>query len=411
MNKRNKGWIVTVGAMGVNLALGCFYSWSIIAAALVKELGYTKTQASLPFTALILLSALMMVPGGRIFDRYGPRVCGVIGGICTGIGFLLSGYATSLPMLVVSFGLIFGIGLGVGYAGTIPAAVSWFPPQKRGMIGGLVVAALGFSSVYVAPLTQYLLGNVGIQKTFIIEGIAFMIAILIFAQFLSRPTAGYKAEEASDFSPSVPPNPQRQYTPSEMLSTYQFYLIWCMYAFGVVAGLMVTSQAAMIGKMQANIEWGFALVSLLAVCNCLGRFLGGWLSDNLGREKTLMLVFMVQMINMLLFRFYTNFSLLVCGITACGICWGSLLGIFPAMTYDYYGLKHSGMNYGLVFTAYGIAGVIGPITGGRIVDYTNSYNGAYLVAAAFLAIALVMLRFLKKPVDNPLNHEADALSA
>lgn len=143
--------------------------------------------------------------------------------------------------------------------------------------------------------------------------------------------------------------------------------------------------------------WGFALVAILAVFNSAGRVVGGFLSDRIGRDWTLMLMFALQAANMLFFRYYTDMTSLTVGVCITGLAYGSLLGIFPALTYDFFGLKNSGANYGLVFTAFGAAGIIGPLMAGKIVDVTGSYSYAYIAAAVILAAAAVMVKFLNKP--------------
>lgn len=182
-----------------------------------------------------------------------------------------------------------------------------------------------------------------------------------------------------------------------MMGTMQFWLIWFMYCFGAIAGLMVIGHIAIIADIQAQIKWGFALVAILAVFNSGGRIIGGFLSDRIGRNKTLILMFALQAANMLMFSNYTSMASLTVGVCIAGIAYGSLLGIFPALTYDYFGLKNSGINYGLVFTAFGAAGLIGPLTAGKIVDVTGSYNNAYLAAAVILVIAAIMVKFLRQP--------------
>ena len=170
-----------------------------------------------------------------------------------------------------------------------------------------------------------------------------------------------------------------------------------MYCFGAIAGLMVIGHIAIIADIQAQLKWGFALVAVLAVFNSGGRVLGGFLSDRFGRNTTLILMFALQAVNMLMFSNYTSMTSLTVGVCITGIAYGSLLGIFPALTYDFFGLKNSGVNYGLVFTAFGAAGLIGPLTAGKIVDITGSYDYAYLAAAAILVIAAIMVKFLKQP--------------
>ncbi|MDD3653446.1 MAG: OFA family MFS transporter [Desulfotomaculaceae bacterium] len=392
--EKNKGWLVTWCAVGINLAFGMLYAWSVFAAALVNDLGFSKTQASLPYTVALAIMALLTVPGGRVQDRLGPRICTTIGGILAGGGLIISGFTDSITALVIAFGVITGAGIGIGYAATTPAAVKWFPPQRRGLISGLVVAGVGLAPVYVAPMTQYFINSYGVIKAFWLEGIIFLVAIVVLSQFMSVPSTP-AAAPAKAGGPVT--STKREYSPGEMLSTPQFWLMWVMYACGSVAGLMIIGHLAIIANVQAGIAWAFVFVSLLAIFNAGGRIIGGMLSDKLGRTQTLLLMFALQAVNMLCFSSYNTSALLILGIAVAGIAYGSLLAIFPPITFDFFGLKNGGVNYGCLFTAWGAAGVIGPIMAGRIVDATKSYNQAYMVAAGLLVVSAILVLLLKPP--------------
>jgi len=393
---KNIGWRVTIAAVLLNLASGFLYAWSVYAAALIQELGFTKTQAMLPYTVALAMLAVMMVPGGKLFDKYGPRVVATAGGVLLIIGMALTSLQTTIPGFVVFFGVVVGAGSGIAYGVTIPSAVKWFPPAKRGLASGLVVAGLGLAAAYAAPLAQLIINAVGVRQTFLIIGIVFGSLVILFAQFLAVPPAEYvppgtpapAAGEASG---------KKDFSPSAMMGTAQFWQIWLMYCFGAIAGLMVIGHISIIADIQAQLKWGFALVAILAVFNSSGRVVGGFLSDRIGRNQTLILMFLLQAVNMIMFSNYTSMTSLTIGVCITGLAYGSLLGIFPALTYDFFGLKNSGTNYGLVFTAFGAAGIIGPLTAGKIVDITGSYSYAYLAAAVILVIAAVMAKFLKQP--------------
>lgn len=399
---KNIGWRVTVAGILLNLAGGFLYAWSVYAAALIQELGFTKTQAMFPYTVALAMVALMMVPGGKLFDKYGPRVVASIGGMLMVIGMILTSLQTTIPGFIVFFGIMVGAGSGMSYGATIPSAVKWFPPAKRGLASGLVVAGLGLAAAYAAPLTQVIINAVGVTQTFLIIGLVFGGLVILFAQFLAVPPADY-VPSGTPVETAGGASGKREFLPTEMMRTVQFWMIWFMYCFGAIAGLMVIGHIAIIADIQAQLKWGFALVAVLAVFNSSGRVLGGFLSDRFGRNTTLILMFALQAVNMLMFSNYTSMTSLTVGVCITGIAYGSLLGIFPALTYDFFGLKNSGVNYGLVFTAFGAAGLIGPLTAGKIVDITGSYDFAYLAAAAILVIAAIMVKFLKQPQTEAAN--------
>ncbi|EHL07845.1 transporter, major facilitator family protein [Desulfitobacterium hafniense DP7] len=415
MNKTTRGWTVTFAGTGINLALGVLYTWSVFAAALTEQLAWSKTAASLPYTVACAVFALMMVPGGRLTDRFGPRWVATAGGIFAGGGLILSSLTDSLFVLILTFGLIAGIGIGLGYSAATPAAVKWFPPQKKGLIAGIVVAGFGLASLYIAPLTNSLIASFGVKGAFRIEGLIFLFAIVALSQVLKFPPAPAfhpgpstpasippQAATSLNTPPSPPPAVKGDFSWQEMLKDPRFYLLWVMFAAGATAGLMIIGQLSTITKLQTGISWGFAMVALLAIFNAGGRVLAGWLSDRIGRSWTMRIFFSMQGLNMLAFTFYSSPALIALGAIMTGLSYGSLLSLFPSATYDFFGTKNGGVNYGLIFTAWGVGGVFGPLMAGAVVDLTNSYFYAYLIAAALCLIAAFLTIFLK---SSPLEAE------
>lgn len=391
-------WLKVFAGTGVNLCLGVLYTWSVFAAALRTQLGWTATQTQYPYILACLVFAACMIPGGRLVDRIGPRWVVTAGALFVGAGMLLSGATSHLTGITIGFGLLVGVALGFGYAAPTPAAVKWFQPHKKGMIAGLVVAGFGGASIYTAPLTNYLLKNYGIQSTFYIEGILFFVVMSILGQYLSLPPAGYV--------PYGGPPPQtgagstmgskKDFTPAEMVRTPQFYLLWLMFLFGSSAGLMIIGHMANISRVQIGVSWGYIFVGTLAVANAGGRILYGMLSDKIGRTATMFIAFTLQAVNMFLFINYTSISTLLIGAVLTGANYGACLSLFPSAIFDYYGIKNGGLNYSFVFTVWGIAATIGPLIAGRAFDLTKSYQTAYIISGILLVVA-ALITFLVKP--------------
>ncbi len=399
--KRYQGWVVTFAGTGINLALGVLYAWSIISKQISKEWGWSETQTALPYSVAIAIFAFTMVPAGRLQDKWGPRLVATLGGIFCGAGFIVASLSQSLAGLVIGFGVLAGIGIGFGYASATPPAVKWFPPQRTGLIAGLVVAGFGLASVYIAPLANYLLGKFGIQKSFLILGIAFLLTVVVLAQILKNPPAHYKPVSGS-FNPRGKDLTAKftgkiiDYEWSEMLRTPQFYLLWIMYVFGAGAGLMVIGKLAKIVDLQAGIKAGFIFVAMLAIGNAAGRIIAGVLSDKIGRTWTIFFVFIFQAILMFILRWLETYSALFLASILIGFNYGANLSVFPSVTKDYFGLKNFGLNYGLIFTAWGFGGILGPILSGWIYDQANNFNNAYLIASICLLIAAA-LTFITRP--------------
>lgn len=389
----NRGWIVTLAGTGINLALGVLYAWSVISKQITKEWGWNETQAALPYSVAIALFAFMMVPAGRLQDKFGPRLVATLGGIFCGIGFIIASLGQSLTGLIIGFGILAGTGIGCGYASATPPAVKWFPPARTGLIAGVVVAGFGLASVYIAPLANHLLSRFGIQSSFLILGIAFFIVIVLLATLLQNPPAGYKPVG----NPVAGPSPSkkdarrapvaRDYEWHEMLRTPQFYLLWIMFVFGAGTGLMIIGKLAKIVDVQAGIKAGFVFVALLAVGNAAGRIVAGTLSDRFGRTWTMFSVFIFQAILMFFLRGLDSSGMLFLASVLIGFNYGANLSVFPSATKDYFGMKNFGVNYGFVFTAWGVGGVLGPILSGWIFDTSKNFDNAYLIAAVCLLIA------------------------
>jgi len=415
---RNLGWRVTMAGMGINLALGVLYTWSVISKSIPEAWGWTEAQKSLPYSIAILAFAFMTVPAGRLQDRIGPRVVATLGGLFVGLGLLLASRTQSMLGFVVGFGLLAGAGIGLGYASATPPAIKWFPARRTGLIAGLVVGGFGLASAYAAPLATWLIANYSLSTAIATFGVGFLVVVMLLAQLLRNPPAGYKPEDPAAAAGAAAPAPAVvNYSPGRMLGTGQFWLLWLMYAFAAGSGLMIVGKLAKIVAAQGGIEKaGFAFVAILAVGNAGGRVLAGTLSDRLGRLTTMRIVFVFQAVLMLLLSraFSGNALGTLVGFTLLsaliGANYGANLSVFPSVTKDYFGLKNFGVNYGLVFTAWGVGGFVMPYVCGCIYDANVAANAAgafvqsYYLAAVLLALA-ALLSFAVKP---PAKEAAEA---
>lgn len=402
-------WSKVLAGTGVNLCLGVLYSWSIFAAALINQLKWTKTESQFPYTLACLVFAACMIPGGRMVDKIGPRWVVTLGSLFVGAGMILCSTSSSVATVTVGFGVLVGAAMGFGYAAPTPAAVKWFQPHKKGMIAGLVVAGFGGASIYIAPLTNYLLKAYGLQRAFFMEGILFMVVMFILAQYLSVPPAGYVPYGGpAPAKAAAAAVGRRDFSPGEMVRTPQFYLLWLMFLFGSSAGLMIIGHLAKISEIQGGIKWGFILVAVLAVANAGGRIVFGTLSDKIGRTQTMLLVFALQAVNMFLFASYTSAATLLLGSILTGAAYGACLSLFPTTTFDFFGLKNGGLNYSLVFSAWGTAALIGPIIAGRAADLTGGYSGGYITSGILMLVAAALSFMTKPPKTVTVDQGANA---
>ncbi len=410
----NHGWRVVFSGMGINLALGILYTWSVISKGIPEEWGWTQSDKSMPYAIACLIFSLIMVPAGRMQDKLSPRLVATIGGILVGAGMIIASFTTSPIGYILGFGVLAGAGLGFGYASATPPAVKWFPAAKTGMIAGIVVSGFGLASVYTAPLTTFLIATFGFKTAVLILGILFLAVVVTLAQILKPPPKGYVPPGAEPAKKLGIGDKKEDFLPREMLKTVQFYILWFMYACGAGAGLMIIAKLAAIAKLQVNIELGFVLVAVLAIGNGGGRILAGMLSDKIGRKATMFLCFVSQAVLIILISKATGENALgkipamVIISMFIGANYGANLSLFPSITKDFYGLKNFGMNYGLVFTAWGAGGFVLAFLAGKMYDIHKTFAIAYYGASILLVLAAITVFFLKSPhhtIEHAHEHE------
>ena len=394
-----RGWTVVLGAISINLILGVLYAWSVMGKALVVQWHWSKTDAMWPFAASAATFAIMMIFAGRLQDKIGPRYVAMLGGIVLGAGLIASSFVRSPLMMLLTFGVIGGMGIGLGYSATTPPSIKWFPPAKKGLITGLVVSGVGLAAVYMSPLTNYLIKSTSIPQTFLILGIATIVLVALFAQVLANPPAGFVATAPCPSSGTAGKAPvtRCELDWHEMLKTPQFYQLWLMFVLSASAGLLIIGNVAIIAKDQAHWEAGFVAVMTVAIFNTCGRVVSGFLSDRLGRTRTMVFASILQALNMFAFAHYTTPPMLIFGSAMTGLCYGTVFTLFPAVTADFYGVKNLGVNYGLIFTAFGVAGVTGSVLGGKIGDVFGSYQYAFVICGIMVLIGAASALLINPP--------------
>ena len=416
LDVRNIGWRVTFAGMGINLALGVLYTWSEIAGGIPKDWGWTQSDKAWPYAIACLVFSLVMVPAGRMQDRLGPRLVATIGGILVGLGLVLTSFTRSPAGYILGFGLLAGAGIGFGYASATPPAVKWFPPKRTGLIAGIVVSGFGLASVYAAPLARWLIQSFGMQTMALCLGIGFFVVVCALAQLLKPPhrvrqfLAGLGPAGELKVAAAAPVR-KEDFSPTEILRTWQFYVLWFMYACGAGAGLMIISVASKLGagKHIGSLAAGTIIVVTLAIGNGAGRIVAGLVSDKLGRRLTMAIFFLLQAGMVLLLSISGSTGWLGGGTALAvlaalvGANYGANLALFPSATKDFYGLKNFGVNYGLVFTAWGMGGFMlskfaAWVYDGLIVEsWKGSFNFAYYTSAVALCVAALATAVLRAP--------------
>ena len=396
----NRWWRVFGGLM-MNIALGTLYAWSVFVAPLEKEFGWKRADTSMVFTIAVVVFALTFIVAGRLQDKFGPFWVSLTGAILVSLGFFLCSFTHSLTYLFICFGVIGGLGNGFGYATPIPVMAKWFP-DKRGLAIGLAVGGYGAGSALFGPLANLkLIPAYGVHTTFMILGAIFLVMTVIGAFLLKNPPAGYKPAGWTPAPATAKSSATTQeFTPGEVLATPAFYFMWVAYALGTSAGLMVISQLVPFAKSVHISSAALATLTLVigAAGNASGRILSGWMSDALGRLNVLRLMIAISMVSMpVLYMVGGNVALLYGAVFVVYWCYGTQLSVNAAATADFFGAKNAGMNYGMLFTAWGVAGVIGPRIGGVLFDKYKNYQMAFYTAAVLAAVALVAELLARRP--------------
>jgi OFA family oxalate/formate antiporter-like MFS transporter len=386
--------------MSMNLALGSLYAWSVFVAPLEKEFGWKRAQTSNVFTIAVVVFALTFIVAGRLQDKFGPFWVSLTGGVLVSLGFFLCAYTHSLNYLYVCFGVIGGLGNGFGYATPIPVMAKWFP-DKRGLAVGLAVAGYGGGSAIFGPLANLkLIPAYGVHTTFMILGVIFLFMTVIGAFLLHNPPVGYRPAGWVPAPAAKAAGTTYEFSPGEVLQTPAFYFMWVAYALGTSAGLMVISQLVPFGKSVGIPSASLITMSLVvaAIGNAAGRILSGWMSDAIGRLNVLRLMIAISMIAMpILYQVGGNVTLLYATVFVVYWCYGTQLSVNGSTAADFWGTKNAGINYGMLFTAWGVAGIIGPRIAGVLFDKYKNYQQAFYWAAGLAAVALICELAAKRP--------------
>jgi OFA family oxalate/formate antiporter-like MFS transporter len=389
-------WLPVLGGILMNLALGSLYAWSVFVPPLEREFGWSRAQTSWVYTIAIVCFALTFIVAGRIQDLKGPRLCAFLGGLLVSAGFVLASFTTSLLMLYVFYGVVVGIGNGFGYATPMPVGSKWFP-DRRGLIVGLMVGGYGAGSAIFGTLASgWLVPTVGWRTTFQILGAIFFAMTMIGTALLKNPPDGYRP---ANWTPTAAAAARVDFTTREMLATPTFYALWLAFCFGTTAGQMTISQLVPFTR-AAGLGATVATISLVVTSmgNAGGRIVSGWLSDALGRVRTLQVMILLSALAMpALFIGRTNVITFYAFVALVYWCYGTQLSVFASTMADFYGTKNLGLNYGVLFSAWGAAGILGPAIAGRVFDRFGDYRYAFFAASACAVVALASLTFAPPP--------------
>ncbi|HEX4666167.1 MAG TPA: OFA family MFS transporter [Chthoniobacterales bacterium] len=392
-------WVIAIAGVFLQIALGAVYAWSVFRVPLSKQFGWSISEVTLTFTISIFVLGFASFFGGLWMSRKGPRIVALTAATLYGLGvFLASFSANKLWWLYLSYGVIGGLGLGLGYIVPVAVLVKWFP-DRRGLITGIAVGGFGAGALVTAPIATRLISSVGVLPTFAYLGIGYFVVAIIAAMFMQNPPDGWLP---AGWTPTAKETSQRathDYALGEALKTWQWWVLWGILFLNTCAGIAVISQESPIFQeltaVSAIVAGG--MVGIASLGNAVGRVFWAWTSDFLTRRVTFMLMFIVQV---LLFWFLPKIALPTLMTTVTFIilmCYGGGFGTMPAFAADYFGSKNVGSIYGLMLTAWGFASIAGPLYIARMRETTGHYSVALHVIAGVMAVSILLPIVVRPP--------------
>ena len=396
--RTNNRWVIAIAGVFLQIALGAVYAWSVFRVPLAKQFGWSISEVTLTFTISIFVLGFAAFFGGLWLNRKGPRVVALTGGALYGLGVFLASFSHDCGGLYLSYGVIGGIGLGLGYIVPVAVLVKWFP-DRRGLITGIAVGGFGAGALITAPVATRLIQSVGVLSTFAYLGIAYLIVTVITGLFMRNPPDGWKPEGWTPTASQTSQRAGRDFTLNEALKTWQWWALWLLLFLNTCAGISIISQEAPLFQEETGVTAAIAasMVGLASIGNAVGRVFWAWVSDLITRSATFFVMFVAQI---LLFWFLPNiatawFLTIVTFVVL--MCYGGGFGTMPAFTADYFGPKNVGPIYGLMLTAWGFASVFGPLLIAHMRETAGSYRGALHVIAGVMTISAVLPILVRPP--------------
>ncbi|NLK39841.1 MAG: OFA family MFS transporter [Clostridiales bacterium] len=416
MTKTQNRWIPVIAGIAIQLCLGTAYIWGVfqkgVAAYLFEG---NSASAGLAFSILLSMLTLGSTTGGLLQNKYNTRSVVISGGVVIAFGFFAASFtpASAGWLIWLTYGVLGGFGMGMTYSTTIACCQKWFP-DKRGLITGIIVSALGFGGVVFTPLAEYFIRifgdgtpGIGELQAFRWFSLIFLIVCTIGGYFVNNPPADYRPK---GWTPPAPKSGvvRRDFTPRDALKTPQFYTITITMMLACLAGLMMIAFGKQIAGYQPELK-NIATAGVFAVTlfNSFGRLFWGWVSDKIGCRSTVLILLIATAVLVLLVKFVVANVLFFVLVGALGFLYGGYLGTFPSFTAEYFGTKNVSIIYGMVLLGFGIGAVSSSYIGGYFIDRAaaanpsvldiNILNNAFVIAAICSALGAVLMLFTKYP--------------
>lgn len=402
MKKVKNRWLIAASALGIHMSIGSAYAWSVFTNPLQDEFGWTQSQVSFAFSLAIFFLGTSAAFMGGFVEKHGPRKSGMLSALFFGVGVAGSGLATmigSLPLLYLFYGVIGGIGLGIGYIAPVSTLVKWFP-DRRGLATGLAIMGFGFAALISGPAANQLLDVVGLNTTFLILGAAYFLVMTLSAQYLAPPPKGWLPkgfiENTNNGRVKIKPDLE-QLTANEAVKTRRFWMLWLMLFINVTCGIAILAVASPMAQELTGMTAVKAatMVGIMGLFNGGGRLAWASLSDYIGRPNVYTAFFVLQVGAYFILPFTTSEIIFMSLLFLIMTCYGGGFSSIPAYIGDIFGTKQLGAIHGYVLTAWAAAGIVGPLLLSLIYDRTQSYNLTLSIFVALFVFALAVSLFIR----------------
>ena len=387
-------WVIAGAAVLMQVCLGAVYGWSVFVRPLVRSTGWSLTQVSLTFTIAVAVLGIGTVIGGVWQDRVGPRVVASVAGILYGLGYLIAAWAVSngsLLGLYAGYGVLGGVGMGMGYICPVATITKWFP-DRRGLMTGVAVMGYGAGALVMSPIAAREIIAFGIPRTFVTLGIAYLIIVVSTAQTYRNPPVGWKPAGWEPTGAVARAATARDYTVAEAMRTWHFWLLWVMLFVAVSAGIMIISQASPMAQQIVGLSavGASGIVGVISIFNAVGRVFWAWVSDMIGRANVYLLLYAIYAAMFFLLPHATSQTAFTAEVAIIGLCYGGGFGVMPSFTADFFGSKYMGGIYGWILLAWGAGAIPSPLLIARVRETTGVYAPAIHLIAIVMVVAIIL---------------------
>lgn len=402
--KKNK-WLIVLSAIGIHICIGSVYAWSVLTKPIMQAMDFTLQETTWTFSIAILFLGLSAGFLGSYVEKHGPRRSGLVSTVFFGIGMLGTAFALSqhsLLLMYLFYGVIGGIGLGTGYITPVSTLVKWFP-NNRGLATGLAIMGFGFASLIAGPVMQLLIAKYGLINNFIILGCVYMVIMTASSLYLEPPKVSAVTEVKAKLA-SLPENNQAQYTVNEAMKTWHFYALWWIFFINITCGIGLLAVASPMAQevIQMTPLAAASMVGIIGLLNGLGRIVWSTISDYIGRRNTYIMFFLLEIVAFYMLASVTDSFLFQALIFLIITCYGGGFSCMPAYLSDLFGTKQLSAIHGRILTAWGLAGIAGPLLLSWIKETTNSYSITLYFFSGCFVISLLIAVILKLKTQNGL---------